>query len=237
MKIGKLLKDNSDKFLPLVLLVMAVAVMQIHAVEFWEEQLGEYTGILMSIALELAAIWLWPKRTWATSGLALLATLLVLSGPLYNTAAPTINKLLAETNKPAMNQELEAVLREDRQRQENSLESDESNSNERSGWSEEIVETREALKGNSSELKALIKDKYSDKSLDLIWLVLMKALALVVMQCVIVLTTRSIFPASEQEQYSEKDTPDSGSNTTDKNAVKKVVKKQATAKRPHVVAA
>ncbi|MEY8263434.1 MAG: hypothetical protein RPR98_04445, partial [Bermanella sp.] len=42
-----------------ILLIAAATLMQIHSIEFWQTQAGDYSGVLWSLLLEGAALWLW----------------------------------------------------------------------------------------------------------------------------------------------------------------------------------
>ena len=74
-----------------VVLVGSVTLLQWHSVQFWVAQVG-LTGVGFSLLLDILGLWLWYQRTVMTRGLGVLASALVLAGPVYWVATPVLDQ-------------------------------------------------------------------------------------------------------------------------------------------------
>jgi len=131
--------DNNTrrKLFAVLVAVASIALLQIHGVEFWMGQAGN-TGIVWSLALEVAAIYLWLHgRTLP----AVLASALLIAGPLYQVSLPLMEQAQGEEIAAATMVETEREIAQ----LENSLAKYEENSGKRLGWSGRIDRTQERL--------------------------------------------------------------------------------------------
>lgn len=181
------------------LLVAAMLLMQIHSIEFWTTYAGA-TGILWSLLLEGAALWLWSARSIGKNGLALVASLLVLAGPLYQVSLPVIDSYRASESGVISNTQTANVLRDEITSLQAALATYNDNSKTRVGWAARIDETQARLTTVQTELKQLLIAQAAPPAMA--WqhtaVISMQAIALVIFQLVIVLAIRSLSHNPEQ---------------------------------------
>lgn len=175
-----------NKLFPALLLIGGMVLMQIHAIQFWTEHTGQY-GALWSVLIEGAALWLWSQRNALKNALAVVATLLALTGPLYQVAAPAVEQLRSTQTNTQQQQLIAAEIAS----LESSLAQYNSNSGTRVGWAARIDATQAALNAKRTELSQLITAP-SATPWQTIAIVLMQALALLLIQIVIVLAIRAV---------------------------------------------
>ncbi|MBL4797619.1 MAG: hypothetical protein JKY50_09405 [Oleispira sp.] len=177
-----------------ILLIAAATLMQIHSIEFWMNQTGDYSGILWSLLLEGAALWLWASHNGWKSALGLVASLLVLAGPLYQVSSPAITQWQNSNTLPGLQIKQETVLLAEVVSLESSLAQYNDNSASRVGWSGRIDETKADLKTANAELKQFYKAQ--EQPVVMGWqsmaVIAMQAISLVLFQLLIVLTIRSL---------------------------------------------
>ncbi|MGH8566534.1 MAG: hypothetical protein ACREXU_00585 [Gammaproteobacteria bacterium] len=142
---------------PAVVLAGAIGLLQVHGIAFWSSKLGYY-GIAWSVLLEAIALWLWSRTVIANRLLALLASVLLLLGPLYQVGTPILEGLAsAEHSDRARAKEIPMVEAEirgiDRQ-----LATFTTNSEKRSGWLPAIEETQAQLAKARERLAVLYRD-------------------------------------------------------------------------------
>jgi hypothetical protein len=138
-----------------VIILTATALMQWHGIQFWTSYVGIETGWAWSISLELAALWLWVKgagHRW----LAFLASCLLLAGPLFHIAEPA----LRASSQVEIADRNHALAVEDATVEiatlESSLETALRNSEARTGWLNDIQQTRESLSTARQQLRSLL---------------------------------------------------------------------------------
>ncbi len=176
-----------------ILLVGAIVLMQIHAIEFWQRHAGQ-SGILWSLLLEGAALWLWAQHRWGTSFLAAIATALVLAGPLYQISTPALQQWQQSQQQPELLAKREAALLAERQRLTASLKTYNQNSQSRVGWAGRIDQTNADL----TQINHALNELYAEQAqaMPMGWqalvLVAMQLLSLVIFQTLIVLCIRQI---------------------------------------------
>lgn len=142
---------------PAVVLAGAIGLLQTHGIAFWSGKLGPY-GIAWSLLLEAIALWLWSRTALGNRLLALLASVLLLLGPLYQVGTPILEGLAsAEHSDRARAKEIPMVEAEirgiDRQ-----LATFATNSEKRSGWLPAIEATRAQLAKAREKLAVLYRD-------------------------------------------------------------------------------
>ena len=142
---------------PAVVLAGAIGLLQAHGIAFWSGKLGYY-GIAWSLLLEAIALWLWSRTALGNRLLALLASVLLLLGPLYQVGTPILEGLAsAEHSDRARAKEIPMVEAEIRgiERQ---LATFTTNSEKRSGWLPAIEATQAQLAKARERLAALYRD-------------------------------------------------------------------------------
>ena len=193
----------------LMLLTGSVYLLQTHAMDYWGRH-DEATGWLWSIVIEGAAIWLWAN---GRSLLGFIATLLALSAPLYQLAAPLLEHQQQQANASATLPEREQTLRQTIASLEASLVVYNSNSQTRGGWAARIDQAQQRLAKARNELSALQNEAI--QPVTEAWQSRLQigtqALALVLMQILVVLTTRTVFaPLPTAQQRTQTAAPAAG---------------------------
>lgn len=125
----------------------SVVLLQIHGIEFWMGQAGN-TGIVWSLVLEVAAIYLWQHRRILP---AVVASALLISGPLYQVSLPLMERAqeaeIATSSRLATEREIAQLER--------SLAAYEKNSGKRLGWAERIDSAQERLDAARERLRRI----------------------------------------------------------------------------------
>jgi len=156
----------------ILIITISALLMQWHSVAFWFEYTG-YTGVGFSLALEVVALWLWWQgRTW----LAVVASLLLVAGPLFQLSAPVMETLTRNNTNKILISSYENEIKQ----LTSSLNQYDSNSNKRIGWSSRIDRAQHDLSQARSKLRTLLAVKPPETSQRLYMVVLMQALALLV---------------------------------------------------------
>lgn len=185
---------NTRNITALILLVAAIGLMQYHAILFWSEHVDQATGWAWSLLLEGAALWLWSSRHMAQRALALVATVLVLAGPLYQVSAPLIAEWQATDRGAVANVERRAALAAEITSLETALNAYLNNSATRQGWAQRIDATQARLDTARSELQGVIAA--AAEPVRLSWqrqaVIGMQAIALVLFQIMGVIAIRTL---------------------------------------------
>lgn len=188
-----------------LLLIGGIVLMQTHAMDYW----GRYdaaTGWLWSLVIEGAAIWLWSARNGFKNTVAFLATLLALSAPLYQLAAPVLEDQRSSAQAADNLPERQLAITAQIASLEASLATYNQNSQTRGGWAARIDSAQQQLTAARNEHSQLLAEQATAQPADWqIWLqIVTQGLALIIIQCVIVLATRTVFaplaPASADTQ-------------------------------------
>lgn len=185
--------NTVQKLAALALLTGAVFLMQKHAWEFWSGY-DATTGWLWALMLEGAALWLWAQRSVLANGIAFLATLLVLAGPLYQVSKPAVEMLHQSNAQPTVNAERKAELKADKAQLTADLATYNENSKHRAGWATLIATTKEELKAVNAELKTLATAELAPAPMA--WqaqaVIAMQAIAMLIFQIVIIQSIREL---------------------------------------------
>ena len=182
----------------LVLLIGAVVLLQNHAMNWWM-QYDQATGWLWSLVIEAGAIWLWSAKNGLRNGIAVFATALALIAPLYDLAEPVLDQQRsAEQATTTLPQRTQAA-RERIASLEASLAMYNANSQTRAGWYELIANTQQQLTQARDNLAHLQNESATaaPAALSLYLPLAMQMLALCILQCLVVLTTRTLFSHSK----------------------------------------
>jgi hypothetical protein len=132
------------------LLIGCIGLLQYHSIAFWSANVDPLTGAFWSVVIEGAALWLWSDRRLARRALGVVATLLLLAGPMYQVSAP----LFQEEVDVVATAERRAELQGEVTQLQTSLAVYEANSQERGGWAKRIDATQARLDAARAELAA-----------------------------------------------------------------------------------
>jgi hypothetical protein len=142
---------------PAVVLLGAIGLLQAHGIAFWSGKLGSY-GIAWSVLLEAIALWLWSRPALRSRILGVLASVLLLLGPLYQVGTPILARLAnAEHSDRARAKEIPMVQAEIRGI-ESQLATFATNSEKRPGWLPAIETAQVQLAKARERLAALYRD-------------------------------------------------------------------------------
>jgi hypothetical protein len=180
--------------LPAVLiLIAAIILMQSHAITWWTQH-DAATGWLWAIAIEAGAVWLWSRRGAITTGMAIIATTLALIAPLADLAASVLEQQRSSTQAADTLPQRTATTEARIATLEASLAQYLSNSEYRSGWHSLIVSTEQQLTAARADLASLQTEQQTPAPATLaVWLpLLMQMAAVCLLQCLIVMTTRTL---------------------------------------------
>lgn len=140
---------------PITVLAFGIGILQWHGVAFWAGAAGPETGWAVSLALELAALWLWFQRRFFTRALGALATVLLLAGPLYALSAPVLAEWQMLTGRAQSDRAEAALLSGEIASLEKSLAIYLDNSKTRLGWFGSITESEQALQTRRARLRQI----------------------------------------------------------------------------------
>lgn len=182
----------------LLLLIGAVTLLQIHSIQWWSQYDSSF-GWLWAVTIEAGAVWLWASASKLRNKIAAVATALALIAPLHELAAPVLAdragvEQAADTlpqRTQAAQQRVDALAA--------SLAQYNDNSSDRTGWHSLIVSTQQQLTAAQLDLQLLQQEQHTPPPAGLsVWLPLaMQMLAIVLLQCLVVTTTRSLFRKRE----------------------------------------
>lgn len=141
--------------LSILVLIGAITLLQIHGIEFWTGRVGAI-GILWSLLLEGVALWLWYQPSASRRTLGLVASLMLLAGPLHQVAVPVLQEM--ENSKHADSARLAqiSIVREKISGLEKSMETFLKNSEARTGWLKTIQESERRQTEAREELAGLL---------------------------------------------------------------------------------
>lgn len=192
----------------IIVLCGAVGVLQFHGIAFWSDKVGP-VGYLWSVLLEATALWLWYQRNVQKRALGLLASAMLLFGPLHQVAIPVLQEMESARHTDAARVAQIAIVRAEISNLERSLETFRKNSEARTGWLGPIQQNEQRLSEARQTLGSLL-DAPVQSALD--WsqhgVVLMQGAALVLFQITAVLIITSL--SSVSRNSSEKKPLESG---------------------------
>lgn len=184
---------NLVKKLPAILLLVgAITLLQMHAIKWWSAY-DPATGWLWAVVIELGAVWLWSSRSKLRNGIAVFATALALLAPLYQLAMPLVEQHQNQQAKLAAVPLLIEQKRDEIHSLEQSLAQYNANSQHRAGWHGVIVSTQSQLTQTRTELAELRRNQRPHELDIALYLpVLMQIIGICLLQCLVVLSTRSL---------------------------------------------
>ena len=188
------MKNSIVKIPAFLLLIGAVALLQTHSIKWWS-QYDAHTGWLWAIVIEAGAIWLWSANNWLRNFIAVCATALALIAPVHQLASPVLKQqqtaMQASNTLPARTEAAQARV----ESLAASLAQYNANSEYRAGWHGLIVSTQTQL-AQAQQTLADLQVKQSEPmpdSLDVYLPIAMQMVAMILLQCLVILTTRSLF--------------------------------------------
>lgn len=132
------------------LIALSVSAMLLwHNMAFWTDMVGN-TGIAWALVMEAVALFLWYRGNRL---MALLASLIVITGPLYLLSQPVLSERIEKGVDAALIVESRAEIAS----LEASLAQYQSNSSRRPGWADRIDGTRQRLDAARAELRGLLQ--------------------------------------------------------------------------------
>lgn len=198
---------TKDKFLASVILLFGTTLLQIHSIKFWTSIVGNETGILWSLLLEIVALWLWTLTSLKHRILGGLTTVVLLAGPLYDVGYPILKQHTAQTLT------FQAAAAEIEQKQElldlkkESLRIFLENSRDRTGWHTKIAQVEsdiEILVVDINGLKKRLSQKLNNGDLDFqkYLVIMLQIISVVIFQFVNVVAINRLFAKRERETNS-----------------------------------
>lgn len=177
---------------PLIVLVGAIALLQVHAIAFWMDHVGPL-GWAWSLLLETVALWLWYQPRLPRRLLGMIASLLVLLGPVHHVSEPLIEDVWTAPHAEQGRQAEIDQLREERERLQANLATFRANSEERTGWLPAIEQAEDRLQAVEQRLSELVGQA---PETGLLWrekaVIAMQATALVLFQITAILAITTI---------------------------------------------
>ncbi len=215
-----------ERYLPWLVLIGGIGLLQYHGVMFWSEYVGS-SGIFWSVLLELLALWLWslPRVSLQT----IVVTAVLLSGPFYYITKPLIEGDELAAQEAESRPERIALLQKDIARLEASLQTYDGNSEKRGGWAEYIENTHKRLDDRNRRLDELLATPNNSATV-LTWqrkaVIVMQAVALILFQFGVVRAIRTL----SRRHYKSKTS--SGQAETEAETVERAAPRQSVASMP-----
>lgn len=186
---------------PALLLIGGIGLLQWHSIAFWSAHVDRATGWAWSLLLEGVALWLWSDARTMRRLLAVVATVLLLAGPLYQVSSPLFLEAVSIERSATANTARRDALEAEIASLESSLTAFLANSQKRVGWAERIDRTQAALDAARRELAELIATTAASPQ-RLEWqrqaVIVMQAAALVLIQVANVLAVTTLSTALRQ---------------------------------------
>jgi hypothetical protein len=214
-----------------LLLAGGITLLQLHASAYWTQQAG-HTGLLWSLMIEGAALWLWAARSLGKNALALIASLLALSAPLYQLGQPIYAQWQATQQQRVLVQQQIDQQQQSITRLEAKGATYLQNSVKRDGWARLIEQTEQQIQTAETErnrLQTVLTGLQTGADTAVLVPIAMTALGLMLIQALVILTTRAVFAPLPGQRHSEL-APES-TNRNHSNPAGAVQRKKSTANR------
>lgn len=171
--------------LPIILILGGTGIIQWHSIAFWSDNVDQQIGWAWSIMIEAAGLWLWYRPDIPSRTLGLLASLLLLAGPLYQIATPALDShAQAKAIEAARVQSVQAVhaqLALDAQLMHTYAQ----NSQKRTGWLPAIQGLQQRMDAARKKLATMTANKtetVAGQGFTVYALVILQALGLILIQ-------------------------------------------------------
>ena len=142
---------------PAFVLAGAIGLLQAHGIAFWSSKLGPY-GIAWSLLLEAIALWLWSRPALGSRILGVLASVLLLLGPLYQVGTPILEGLASAEHSDRARAKAIPMVEAEIRGIERQLATFTANSEKRPGWLPAIEATQAKLEDARRRLTALYRE-------------------------------------------------------------------------------
>ncbi len=160
------------------ILILIIGLIQWHSIQFWMSITGEI-GILWSIVIEAAGLWLWWQRQTL---LACTASFILIAGPLLGLAIPLQKTITQNQTNILQHDNYLASTEKVVNQLQTSLDSYQLTSQIRTGWASRIDNTQHELNVANRRFDQLIKDTPTPQNiLKAILIISIEALALLVL--------------------------------------------------------
>lgn len=191
----------------IIVLCGAIGVLQAHGIAFWSDKVGPL-GYLWSVLLEATALWLWYQSNVPKRALGLLASAMLLFGPLHQVAIPVLQEMESAQHADAARVAQISIVQAEIFNLERSLETFRRNSEARTGWLSPIQQNEQRLSEARQNLGSLLAAPVQS-ALD--WsqhsVVLMQGAALVLFQVTAVLIITSLSSVSRNSSERKQQSP------------------------------
>ena len=174
------------KHIETTILIGTIGLLQWHGGWFWYNQIG-WTGVLSSVLVEITALYLWYRRGFWNTTAALIGSLIIIGGPLYNVASPlATTSVAASADLIGVQQQIQAARNEIIQGTD-TLNTYLKNSEQRGGWLPAMNRQNEQLDAARARLNTLLNKQGSlQRTTQLQWLTIaaisLQALFLIFLQ-------------------------------------------------------
>jgi len=197
------MRERFPSVLPWLLIGGGTFIIQWHSIAFWTEHVNASIGWVWSVVIEAWSLWLWYRPKASARALGLLASLLLLAGPLYQIAAPTLadhaRMEAAEAARVQGVRDVHAQLAQDAQLMHTYAQ----NSLKRTGWLSAIQGLQARMDGARKRLLKLTAGKaetVTGQGFTVYALVMLQAFGLVLIQVAAVLAITCISGRAESVQ-------------------------------------
>jgi len=171
--------------LPIILIAGGTGIIQFHSIAFWSDNVDATIGWAWSLMIEAAGLWLWYRPGIGSRMLGLLASLLLLAGPLYQIATPAVDSMVKATISTTTHEQQVRMLRTQIAQDAQLVRTYARNSEKRTGWLvaiQDIQKRMDAARKQLATLQANKPEPIASKGLRVFLLVLLQALGLILIQ-------------------------------------------------------
>lgn len=172
---------SRQALVPALLIAGGVGLIQYHSISFWSDHVSHQIGWAWSLSIEAAGLWLWYRPGLPSRLLGLIASVLLLAGPLYQIASPVLSSRAAAQASAQAAQRLRTELAQDAQL----VRTYAQNSQHRLGWLPAIQSLQKGMNGVRARLNTLEgaqAGSIGNTTLGAYALVLLQALGLLLIQ-------------------------------------------------------
>lgn len=187
--------DAGRILVPALLIGGGTGLIQYHSIGFWSDHVSHAIGWFWSVTIEAAGLWLWYRPGLPSRVLGLVASMLLLSGPLYQIAAPAIASSDMEQARAEASAQYAQRLRTELAQDAQLVRTYAQNSQHRQGWLPAIQDLQQRMDTARARLDTLGADQaksFANATFEVYALVLLQALGLVLIQTTNVLAITHI---------------------------------------------
>jgi len=178
-----------------ILIAGGVGLIQYHSIAFWSDHVSREIGWAWSLSIEAAGLWLWYRPGLPSRMLGLVASVLLLAGPLYQIATPALASRAQAEATSQVSAQAARRLRNELSQDAQLVRTYAHNSQSRKGWLQPIQKLQERMDVARSKLNALGSTQAKSRvntTIGVYALVLLQALGLILIQTTNVLAITHI---------------------------------------------